>query len=232
MKRVLLVCALIAGFFVGSGGSPVAAASPFTGFSVESYGSFVSALKGTAKSGPTALSVLGCTSQTGLETAHSTAELNLDGIGNVGAVVTSGRTFEIAGGIADRATSAVADVRLFNGLIQVEAMTAEATAMRLGTSLATEAHTSIGSVTIGSNQLDVSTEPNTTIDLTLPGAGSPFGYVVLNSQQKKQGSNGITMTARAVDVHITGNNPFGLPLDSRIVIGLARASIKPEMQDG
>lgn len=210
---------------------PAAAASgAYTAFSAEAYGSFVSAIGGMAKSGPTALSVLGCTSQVGLSGGKSTAAIHVPLVGSVGAVNTSTRTAAITGGVSDSANSSVASVDLLGGLISADAITTTATAKKVGNTRTAIAKSSLASLQVAGVPIDVAGKPNLTLDLKLPGTNTAFAKLTLNQQVITKGTNRITMTARAIDIVVTDNNPLGLPIKTRIVVGLARATIAPSIQ--
>lgn len=136
--------------------------------------------------------------------------------GSLSDTVTSNHTATTA---SVTASSTVQSATLLAGLITANVVTATASSHATATSASSTGDATFVNLVIAGQLISAHPAPNTTI--SLPGLGS----VVLNEQiGPVNGVNHTSISVNAIDVHITLQNSFGLPIGTRIIIAHAQSS--------
>lgn len=188
------------------------------GYAATAYGSQIS-LIGKLHSGPTALTSIGCSKLLNQTTTNSSLAIDAGAAGRVGAVETQIRTYPSYAGVSDTSDSQVADVNLLGGLITSGAIHASSTARATGTALSSFGSSSLLSLKIAGQSINVAPAANTKVDLT------GLGYVILNQQVESKAASHISRSVIALHVVVTNANALGLPLGSDIKVGYAAAGL-------
>jgi hypothetical protein len=206
------------------GASPASAAVPATGVSASAYGTYV-VVGGLVRSGPTALASIGCTTAFGRTVTGSTAAVTVPAVGSVGATRTSAATSTTSTYRTSRSTATTGAVNLLGGLVRADAVTAASTA-NLSTSGAYTGgnRSELLGLKIGGRALNASPVPNSAVPLRTSTGGS-LATVYLNTQTKAFSGNDWRVGTTALRVVITGQNSLGLPIGSRIDVGVANTSL-------
>lgn len=209
--------------FVGvplSGASPRShdVRSPY-GASAGAYGSTISLADGTARSGHSAITTLGCTTRAGVDRQNTTDRSNLSTAGTAGATSTRTRTVRPdGGGLASVSDSKVAGLDLFGGALTAKTVHTTATVTG-GSTLTNTGSTIFDDLEIAGHRIDFQPKPNQT--LSLPGIGT----VTLNAQKASTADGETTQTVNGLEVKLFKGNPAGLPAGSHVVVGHARAAL-------
>lgn len=226
---VPLVAAFAAATMAGPPASAVAPAAPAVvdvakvGFQSSAFGTYVTALDATVRSGPTSAASIGCTTVTGLTRTNGVASATLPIVGRVGAVSTRITTAGSGTAKSTVSTSQVGGVNLLGGAVVAEAMNVRAsTADDGGVVTGAGATTFVGLKILG-RTFSTNVAPNTSVSLDV--AGKRVGVVTLNSQTKRNVDGVYVTTTRGVTIGLLPGNPFGLPASTVVQIGSASAGI-------
>lgn len=215
---------MVTGTLVAAGPAMAAAhagmATAELGFAGSAFGTEVS-VASTVKSGRSALSTLGCTSQTGVAHTNSVVSVGLPGVLTSGTVTTSAASEQTATGPASSSSASTEGASLLGGLISATAIQSVSTTARnqstgkLGISAAGTQflNLSVAGIPIGGTPA-----PNT--KLTLPGVG----YVVLNQQTGHVGSHKAGLTVIGLHVAVTLSTPLA-PVGTQIIVSDATSSL-------
>lgn len=215
----LLLAALL-GTSPGSHGVSGAAAlgvTPSFAFSGTAYGSEVK-VGSSVKSGPTALTTLGCSTVPDRTSTNNTALIDLGAggtsLGRAGTTVNTVNAAIVDGLHRTKADSDVQFVKVLDDAITADALHATAKAYSNATG---DGSTTFLNLTILGRPVDANPAPNTKISL------GTLGYVVLNEQQFVWNKPVATMTVTAMRVHLVDQPGLATPIDIRI--GYAQAKI-------
>src|SRR5579859_4121958 len=200
--------------------APPAFAGPLEiGYQGSAYGTQVN-LDSVVQSGRSALSVLGCVSQPGVQKTNTAASVNTPVLAT-GTLDTSTASETTATGVATVSASTVQSVSLLSGLVTASAVTSVSTTSRdnstgaLGTSAA---GTQFAGLDVAGLPVSGTPAPNTKI--SLPGVG----YVLLNQQTSSIGSVSANMTVIGIHVVVTLNTPLAA-VGTQIYVGYATSSL-------
>ena len=191
-----------------------------TGFQGSAYGTQVN-VDSVVQSGRSALSVLGCVSQPGVQKTNTAVSVNAPPALTTGTLDTSAASQTTATGVASVSSSNVQSVSLLSGLVSASAVTSVSTTSRdnstgaLGVSAAGTqfAGLSVAGVPVGGT-------PAANTKLTLPGVG----YVVLNQQTSSIGAVSANMTVIGIHVVVTITTPLAAA-GTQIEVGYATSSL-------
>jgi hypothetical protein len=207
-------------------GSAFAQASPASanpleiGYQGNAYGTQVN-IGSVVQSGRSALSVLGCVSQPGVQKTNTAASVNAAPALTTGTLDTSTASETTATGVATASASTVQSVSLLGGLVAASAVTSVSTTSRdnsTGALAVSAAGTQFASLSVAGIPVSGTPAPNTRIGL--PGVG----YVLLNQQTSSIGAVAANMTVIGIHVVVT----IGTPLASagtQIYVGYATSSL-------
>lgn len=219
----ILVGAAISGMAAPLTAAPASAATPTPGANASAYGSYI-VVGGVVRSGPTALTSISCTTAFGRTTVGSAAAGDVPQ-GSVGATRTSASTSKGTAGHSSRGTSTTSGVNLLRGLVHADQVTSTSSAVRAAAgSFSGSNQSQLVGLTVGGKAVNRSPAPNSTITLRTPG-GAPFANVYLNQQSKAVVGNELRVATTALRVVVTGSNSLGLPIGSRMDVGVSRATI-------
>ena len=143
---------------------------------------------------------------------------NYSNYGTTGAVNDSSSGQIGSSGTTADGKSSIAGLNLFNGLIQVDAIDAEANAAWNNTG---SSSTSVKFTNMHIAGLTLASTPAPNTRIPLPG----IGYAVLNEQSTNISSSGANAAVNAIDVYVTQANSFGVLAGSNLIIGYAFASV-------
>jgi hypothetical protein len=189
-------------------------------FAGTAFGSEVN-VASTVESGRSALSTLGCTSETGITHTNSVASVGSPGILTTGTVATSAASETVTGGVASSSSATTQGASLLGGLLSVTTIQSVSTTSRAS---ATKTYSTSAA---GTEFLDLSVlgipisgtpAPNT--QLTLPGVG----YVVLNQQTSAVYSGSAHLTVIGIHVYVTLSTPLA-PVGTQIIVSEANSSL-------
>lgn len=197
-----------------------AAVAAKTGFQSSAWGTNVTALDATIKSGPTSSSSIACTSTTGLTRTNSLPTVTLPVVGKVGAVSTRVTTSAPA---STTATSQTASVNLLGGAVVANAVSVSATASNSGSSPTGSGTTTFAGLKVLGQSISATVAPNTKIFLDV--AGTRVGTVILNYQGRGTTNNVYTSSTRGIVITLLAGNPYGLPASTGIYVGGANAGV-------
>jgi hypothetical protein len=206
------------------GAAPASAAVSATGVAASAYGTYA-VVGGVVRSGPTALASIGCTSVFGTTSTGYTAGVTIPSVGSVGATRTSASSSESTTARTGRATSTTAAVNLLGGLVRADAVSSASTATQGMTgSLTGSGQAQLTGLKVGGQSLNAVPAPNSAVTLRTS-TGSAMATVYLNQQTKAMVGNDLQVTTAALRVVITGSNSFGLPVGSRVDVGVSHVAL-------
>lgn len=229
LARIRMFSLIAAGVMVagtlGAAGPAMAAAhagpaATKLGYGGAAFGTEVS-VASIVKSGRSALSTLGCTSQTGVTHTNSVASVGLPGILTSGTVTTSAASEQTAAGPASSSSATTEGASLLGGLVSATAIQSVSTTTRNSST-----H-KLGVSAAGTQFLDLSVlgipisgtpAPNTKI--TLPA----IGYVVLNQQTGHVSGHKAGLTVIGIHVYVTLSTPLA-PVGTQIIVSDATSSL-------
>lgn len=220
----VLSAAAVAGLAVPISAAPATAATASTGVSASAYGTYV-VVGGLVRSGPTALAAIGCTTSFGRTVTGSTAAVNVPAAASVGATRTSASSAQSASGHSSRASSTTSGVNLLGGLVRADAVTSTSSAARSTAGALTGSNQSqLVGLKVGGRALNAVPAPNSAISLKTS-TGAALATVYLNQQAKAVVGNDLQVSTVALRVVVTGKNSLGLPIGSRIDVGVSRTTL-------
>lgn len=222
--RATLVAAAITAMAAPLGATPASAATPTTGVSASAYGTYV-VIGGLVRSGPTALSTIGCTTTFGRTVTGSSAAVTVPAAATVGVTRTSAVTTAGSTGRTVRATSTTSGASLLGGLVRADAITAASSATRSTAGALTGSNQArLVGLKVGGRALNAVPAPNSSIALRTS-SGAAFATVYLNQQTRRVVGNDLRVGTIALRVVVTGTNTLGLPVGSRIDVGVASTAL-------
>lgn len=217
--RRLTLAAAAAGLALAALPVSVAAAVPLSrvGYQGHSFGSYVSAA-GAVRSGPSAVSALGCGPPAGFKTSNSAATTAVPGSMSVANVVTTGSTAASPDRSATTARAAAVDVlggRVTANLVKAVSITTHDSA-----GYHTDAtETTFSNLMVLGVPVVGTPAPNTTV--LLPGVG----HVVLNEQHSSVTATSGSLTVLAVHAYVTESSPSGPVVGTNIIVAGALSAI-------
>jgi len=185
----------------GAAQAAVAATAPVA-FGGNAYGSQVTIAGPLVNSGKTAYVVIGCTRKTPITKTNASAAINIDGIGNIGAVTTDATTRgnDTSGVWTAKTQSHVADASLLSGLIEIGAIESEARAFFDATGYHADVAYSIASLSIGGTVIELTGELNQVV--AVPGVGT----LTLGESKVREGANSASASITAVVLRFSNSN--------------------------
>ena len=183
------------------------------------FGTRVTADVGTlvgVHSDPTAPITMAAAGTDGQPVTSSIASVNLNPVAKVGAVTDSVTGINTSTKYDALATSKVAAINLFNGLIKADAITASARVRGAATALipTVTGSSSLVNLVINGKAIPISTSPNTRINLL------NIAVVTINQQIRK----GNAITVRALDIKLS-TAAYGLPAGAEVIVASAIANV-------
>ncbi|GAA1853595.1 choice-of-anchor P family protein [Microlunatus capsulatus] len=170
---------------------------------------------GLVGSGRTASSVLPCGGSGGVTRTNKVASVTAPGLVRVGAVTSSAKSTDTASATTATTAAKVAGISLLGGVVEVDAVTAQANAKRTATGVArTSTGTQVVGLKINGRARTVSTKENTTIDI----AG--VGTLTLH----KTARTATSITVDALQLRLTTARA-GLPVGAVVTLGHAGAGV-------
>jgi hypothetical protein len=191
-----------------------------TGYQGSAYGTQVN-VDSIVQSGRSALSVLGCVSQPGVQKTNTAVSVNAPPALTAGTLDTSAASQTTATGVASVSSSNVASVSLLGGLVSASAVTSVSTASRdnsTGALSVSSAGTQFARLSVAGIPISGTPAPNTKINL--PGVG----YVMLNQQTSSIGAISANMTVIGIHVVVTITTPLAAA-GTQIEVGYATSSL-------
>lgn len=230
---VLAAGAVAAGSVLGFA-TPAMADSPVApdiqvGFLAQAYGTYATSKIADLNSGPTGYTGLACTTEAGRSSTNNSAKVDLDDLGQAGATVSKVQSLEHDGVRSSVAESETAGVSLLGGLVKADAITSTSTATWDGSEYSAEQDSVFANLEVLGVPITIKPEPNTVIDLKLPGIGS-IGKVELNKQEVVDTGSEYRVATTALKVSILHNNPFGIETGTQVTVGQSRAHlVQPQL---
>ena len=219
----ILVGAAISGMAAPLTAAPATAATPLLGAAASAYGSYV-VVGGVVRSGPTAYASISCTTAFGKSATGSAAAGDVPA-GSVGATRTSATTTRTTTTHTSRASSTTSGVNLLKGLVHADTVTSTSTASRSLTGALSGANQSqLAGLKVGGRALNSVPAPNSAITLR-SSSGAAYATVYLNQQSRSVVGNEMRVSTTALRVVVTGSNALGLPIGSRMDVGVSRATL-------
>jgi hypothetical protein len=215
-----LAAALVIAGSVVAQASPAFAKALETGFQGSAYGTQVN-VNSTVESGRSALSVLGCVAQTGVNHANTVASVNAPPALTTGTIDTSVASKATGTGVASTSSSTIQSANLLSGLVTADAVTSVSTTSRNGSTGAfgvSAAGTKFVNLVVAGTPITGTPAPNTKI--TLPGVG----YVVLNQQTSHVGTASAGLMVTAIHVVVTITTPVA-DAGTQVEVGFATSSL-------
>lgn len=140
------------------------------------------------------------------------------GLGSVGALTATATGQETSLPITATTTAEVQSLNLLTGLIQGSQINATANVSQNSASGTGSTSVTLTNVSIGGIPALSTPAPNTRLPLL------GVGYVVLNESSTSSNASGTTASVNAIDVYVTVNNAFNLPIGTQLIIGHADAN--------
>ena len=201
--------------------APAAVANALeTGYQGSAYGTQVN-VDSVLQSGRSALSVLGCVSQPGVQKTNTAVSVNASPALTTGTLDTSAASQTTATGVASASASNVQSVSLLGGLVSASAVTSVSTTSRdnsTGALSVSAAGTQFAALSVAGVPIGGTPAPNTKI--TLPGVG----YVLLNQQTPSIGAVSANLTVIGIHVVVTISTPLA-DAGTQIYVGYATSSL-------
>ncbi|MHA3834555.1 choice-of-anchor P family protein [Terrabacter sp. AAH1] len=226
----VLAAAAISGMAAPVAATPAAAAAlPQVAFTAQAFGTQLTA-GGVVRSGPSALSSIGCTTVAPKGTSGSIASATLPVAGSTGAVTTSARSAQTLTSRSSTSTSRVAGVNLLGGLVRADALSTTSTASVDTASKYTGRNAAVlSNLVISGRRVSASTGPNTRIRFGQVGK-VPFATAIVNKQERVTSNGELRVATAAVTVLIDSSNPLGLPVGSRIDVAQSKAYLSAPLR--
>ena len=215
-----LVTAVVIAGSVAAQAPPASAIPLEIGYQGSAYGTQVN-VGSVVQSGRSALSVLGCVSQPGVQKTNTAASVNAAPALTTGTLDTSAASQATATGDATVSASNVQSVSLLGGLVTASAVTSVSTTSRdnsTGALAVSAAGTQFASLRVAGVPVGGTPAPNTKI--SLPGVG----YVLLNQQTSSIGAVSANMTVIGIHVVVTISTPLS-GAGAQIYVGYAASSL-------
>jgi hypothetical protein len=223
------LAAVLAAAAISGLGAPLAAAPasaavlPKVAFTAQAYGTQVN-IGGVVRSGPTALSSIGCTTAAPRSTSAAITSANLPVVGSVGAVTTAARTSQSLSSKTSFSSAKVKGVNLLGGLVRAAALSTSSSASVNGARQYTGGNSAVlTNLVISGRPVSATAGPNTRIRVGAAGQ-TPFATAVVNKQERVNSNGEFRVATAAVTVIIDGSNSLGLPIGSRIDVAQTRAN--------
>ena len=140
------------------------------------------------------------------------------GLGSVGALTATATGQETSLPITATTTAEVQNLNLLAGLIQGNQINATANVLQNSASGAGSTSVKLTDVSINGTPVLSTPAPNTRLPLL------GVGYVVLNESSTSSNASGTTASVNAIDVYVTVNNSYNLPIGTQLIIGHADAN--------
>ena len=210
---------LVASALTAAAPAMAQAAATETGFQGSAYGSLVT-VGPAVRSGRSALSMLGCTSQAGVRHTNSIASVSVPPLLSTGTVTTSAASQATAGGPASVSKATTQGASALGGLVKATfvrsvSTTTEHTPGSFGTSAA---GTKFVGLVVAGTPISGTPAPNTKINL--PGVG----YVILNQQVPAVTKTRASLTVIAIHVVVTTPNPAA-KAGTQIIVSFAHSGL-------
>ncbi|MFM6849062.1 MAG: choice-of-anchor P family protein [Terrabacter sp.] len=219
----VLAAAAISGMAAPLTAAPATAATPLLGAAASAYGSYV-VVGGVVRSGPTAYAGISCATVFGRSVAGSSAAGDVPA-GSVGVTRTSATTTRTATGHSSRGSSTTSGVNLLKGLVRADSVTSTSAASRsLAGALSGSNQSQLVGLKVGGRALNSVPAPNSAITLR-SSSGAAYATVYLNQQSRSLVGNEMRVSTTALRVVVTGSNALGLPIGSRMDVGVSRATL-------
>jgi hypothetical protein len=195
------------------------AAATETAFSGAAYGTLVT-VGPAVRSGRSALSTLGCTSQTGVTHTNSVASVSAPPLLTSATVSTSVASEATPTGPATTSMASTEAASALGGLVKATLVRSVSTTTEhmpgsFGTSAA---GTEFAGLVVAGHHISGTPAPNTKI--TLPGVG----YVILNQQVSKITNTQASLTVIAIHVVVTKPNPTA-KVGTQIIVSFAQSAL-------
>lgn len=216
---IAVVVALAANVLVAAAPALANANAKEIGFQGSAYGTSVN-VGGVVKSGRSALSVLGCTSQVGVTHTNTAVSVNA-AVLTTGTIDTSTASETTASGVASTSTTTVQSVSVLGGLVSATALQSVSTTSRNNSTKKlsiSAAGTTFTNLKVLGIPITIQPAPNTTI--ALPGVGE----VILNQQTGHVGTNTAGLTVIAIHVIVNITTPLA-PKGTQVVVSYANSSL-------
>jgi uncharacterized protein YdbL (DUF1318 family) len=185
----------------------------------KAFGTQVKAKVGTladVQSDPTAPITMAAAGTNGKPVTSSIAAVNLDPAAKVGAVTDTVNGTNTSSQYDALATSKVAAINLFKGLIRADAVTAKARVNGAASALlpTVTGSSSLVNLVINGKAIPINTSPNTQINLL------NIGLVTINQQIR----TGHSIIVRALDIKLS-TAAYGLPAGAEVQVAVAQANV-------
>lgn len=214
LARVAVAFVALAATVPGMSATDADAATLKTSYNGYAYGTKVS-VNGVVKSGNSAPSSLGCTTNGNLHHRNSTAAVNASPVAQTGSVATTADTY--ASPIRSRTSATTNNVNLLSGRIRATAVRAVSATTRTSTGFTVSASgTTLTGLVVNGRAISASTAPNTRINL----AG--IGYLIVNEQVKRS-YYGLTVTA--LRLVVTTSNTLGVAVGTTATVSYATSAL-------
>ncbi|MDQ6697363.1 MAG: hypothetical protein M3Z46_07890, partial [Actinomycetota bacterium] len=202
-----------------AGATRAVASAPATrvGFSGHAFATYVTAA-GVVRSGPSAVSALGCGPPAGTTTSNSTVAVDVPGVLHGATLATTGSTY--SSGTADRvATTATAQSVTFPGALTATAVKAESNTVHDSGGYRTSGTgTSIASLKLAGVPLPVLANPAPNTTIGVPGVGT----LILNEQHTTITATSATITVIAMHLSVTIPGPQA---GANFIVGYAYSAL-------
>lgn len=215
LRRALSVTAVAALTLGTAAGLPSSASAKVDVYGGSSYGTLAKA--DPLNAGKEAYIVM-CTASSKHKETGSIAAQDLSPLGTIGAATTKVSSHKSGSKRTSATTVKTAETSLLGGLVQVSAVTGEATATRKSSKYTLAGTSKLVGLKINDEVIDSTPKKNTKIEI----AG--IAEVFLNTQTTSTKYGNRQIQVIPLKVKLLENNPLGLPTDT-IVVGSAKASI-------
>jgi hypothetical protein len=205
-------------------GPAQAAGLPNVGVLSYAYGTYA-AVGSKVVSGPVAYAGIGCTTTFGRTVKGTAAAVNAAPLGTVGATSTTASSSIENGLKVSRTTATTGAVNLVGGLVRTSAVSSASTAVVNGSTTFTGGNRAqLVGLTVAGQAQSATPAPNTA--LYLRGSdGKPYATVYLNRQIKAWVGSEWRVQTVALQVVVTGRNPFGIDIGSNVLVGVSSSSL-------
>jgi hypothetical protein len=196
------------------------AAAGETGFMASAYGTEVT-VASAVQSGRSALSTLGCTSQTGITHTNTAASVSAPPLLSTGTIDTKAASETTATGVAATGSATTQSASVLGGLVKATVIQSVSTTSQdssTGALSTSAAGTKFVGLVVAGTPISGTPAPNTKIGL--PGVG----YVILNQQAGASGKSRADLTVIAIHVYVTQANPKAKP-GTQVIVSFASSGL-------
>ena len=217
---LVVIAGLLAAVLPATTPAAAQAAATETGYQANAFGSRIT-IGSFLRQGPSALSMLGCTSHAGITRTNSAAQIGVPPQLSTGMISTSAASEATSNGPLATSSATTQQVSALRGLVTatlVEAVSSTTQNGPGGGFSTSAAGTQFAGLVVAGTPISDTPAPNTKI--SLPGVG----YVILNQQVSQVTAARADLKVTAIHVYVTRHNHI-TPVGTQVIVARATSGL-------